>query len=85
MRRQIRHLCFALTAIAIAALPCLSGAKTAADNPAAVFIRLRNLRFQIVVAHDCDKLPADGAFSCGQRVIRCRSSIFVFSVRAPLR
>src|ERR1700743_1303000 len=36
MRRQIRHLCFALTAIAIAALPCLSGAKTAADNPAAI-------------------------------------------------
>jgi ketosteroid isomerase-like protein len=36
MRRQIRHLCFALTAIAIAVLPCLSGAKTAAEDPAAI-------------------------------------------------
>lgn len=36
MKRQLRHLCFALTATVIAALPGVSGAKAVAEDPAAV-------------------------------------------------
>ncbi|HEX7912383.1 MAG TPA: nuclear transport factor 2 family protein [Paraburkholderia sp.] len=36
MNRQIHHICFALTAIAVAALSSVSSAKTVANDPAAI-------------------------------------------------